>query len=114
MIFPDQGSAKSLFIRKVLEQAEYEGVAISAAQQYMLAWSESDPSFKQDSKLNSQFEQEIAQGEYEKKIQGLLKRAYKRDIQRDSSEKSTYREAYRVLSQGDHYILVMIQEALGV
>ena len=69
MIFPDQGSAKSLFIRKVLEQAEYEGVAISAAQQYMLAWSESDPSFKQDSKLNSQFEQEISQGEYEKKIQ---------------------------------------------
>ena len=87
MTFTDQGDAKSFFIRKILEQAESEGVILSKAQQSMLAWSESDPCFKQDPKLNRQFEKEISQDEYEKKVQGLLKRGYKRNIQLDSAEK---------------------------
>jgi len=46
----------------------------------MLAWSESDPSFIIDNELNEQFEKEITQAEFEKKIQALIKQAYEKDI----------------------------------
>jgi len=80
----------------------------------MLGWSESDPSFVQNTKLNDQFEQQITQEEYEQKIQGLIKRAYKRDSDSSVDTKDTYRDAYKVLNKGDHYILVMIRGALGL
>ena len=56
---------------------------------------------------------EISDEEYERKIAGFLKRAYQRDLARDSAVRDSYREAYAVLNQGDHYLLIMINQALG-
>ena len=56
---------------------------------------------------------EISDADYEAKIAGLLERAYKHDVARDPMRRDTYREAYMVLNQGDHYLLVMIDRALG-
>jgi len=114
MKFTDQREAKSFFINKILNQAEYEGVNLSAAERYMLQWSESDPFFVQNTKLNEQFEQEIALKEYEEKIQALIKRAYQRDVNSSPDAKDSYCDAYKILSKGDHYILVMIRGALGL
>jgi hypothetical protein len=114
MKFTDQREAKSFFINKILNQAEYEGVNLSAAGRYMLQWSESDPFFVQNTKLNEQFEQEIALKGYEEKIQALIKCAYQRDVNLSPDAKDSYRDAYKILSKGDHYILVMIRGALGL
>ena len=56
---------------------------------------------------------EISDEDYEAKVAGLLERAYKRDVAHDSAARDTYREAYTRLNQGDHYLLVMIERALG-
>ena len=101
MKFTDQREAKSFFINKILKQGEYEGVNLSAAERYMLQWSESDPSFVQNTKLNEQFEQEIALKGYEEKIQALIKRAYQRDLNSSPDAKDSYRDAYKILSKGD-------------
>ena len=114
MKFTDQSEAKSFFVNKILNQAEYEGVNLSAAERYMLTWSESDPSFVQNPKLNEKFEREITSKEYEEKIQGLIKRAYQRDVNSSPDIKDSYRDAYKILSKGDHYILIMIRVALGL
>ena len=114
MKFKDQRDAKSFFVERVVNQAEYEGTNLSKAERYMLAWSESDPSFVQNEKLNEQFEKEITQKEYEEKIQGLIKRIYQRDVSSSPDAKDMYRDAYKILSKGDHYILVMVRAALGL
>lgn len=114
MKFKDQSEAKSFFVERIITQAEYEGTNVSEAERYMLAWSESDPSFVQKEKLNDQFEKEITQKGYEEKIQGLIKRVYQRDVGSSPSAKDTYRDAYNMLSKGDHYILVMLRAALGL
>lgn len=113
MQFVSETPAKAFFISKILQQAEQEGIILSKAQRYVLSWSEGDPSFVLDNELNKQFEKEITQPEFEKKIQTLIKQAYERDISKEKDMKETYREAYKVLKQGDHYILIMIDAAIG-
>jgi hypothetical protein len=114
MKFKDQTEAKSFFVERIVNQAEYEGANLSEAERYMSAWSESDPSFVQKEKLNEQFEKEITQKEYEEKIQGLIKRVYRRDINSSPDAKEKYRDAYKILNKSDYYILVMIRAALGL
>jgi hypothetical protein len=49
--------------------------------------------------------------EFEAKVTSLLKAAYKRDLD-IPQERERYKEAMQVLGKGDHYILVMANEAL--
>ncbi len=108
-----QYTAKAFFVNKIIQQAEHEGAPLSKAQRYMLSWSETEPSFVVDIELSEQCEAEIPQPEYEKKIQGLIERMYKRDIETNKDLKETYKEAYKTLKQRDHFILIMISEAIG-
>jgi len=79
----------------------------------MLSWSESDPSFTSDPALAEQLATEVSDEAYERKIAGLLERSYRRDLTADDAAGDRYREAYSVLTRGDHYLVVMIRRALG-
>ena len=113
MALEDQHDAKSFFIERVITQAQKEGVNLSEAERYMLAWSESDPTFTQNPALTQQFETETTDKTFEDKVISLLKRAFDDDLRRDRASKQTYQDAFRALNQGDHYLLVMIKSALG-
>ena len=108
-----ESTAKAFFVDKVIQQAEREGMPLSKAQRYMLSWSEADPSFVVDMELSEQCDAEIPQPDYEKKIQGLIERMYKTDVETNKDLKATYKEAYKKLKQGDHFILIMIGNAIG-
>ena len=56
----------------------------------------------------------MSDDECEAKISGLFKRAYHQDVAEDKYAKAQYRDAYSKLNEGDHYILVMIKQALGL
>ena len=86
---------------------------LSAAEQAMLSWSESDPAFTPDPALVEQLATEISDDDYETKVAGLLERSYQRDLKSDGAARDGYRKAYSMLAQGDHYLLVMIRRALG-
>lgn len=55
----------------------------------------------------------ISDADYEAKIGSLLRGRFADDTARDPQAKERWTEAWRVLSQGDHYILVIINEAVG-
>ena len=111
-MFTSQEEAKRFFVDKIAAQAEAEGIRLSDAEREMLSFSESDPEFAVDPTLVEKLQAEISDEEYEVKIAGLLERAWKRDVEADSNAGNLYREAFAALSQGDHYLLVMIDRAL--
>jgi hypothetical protein len=113
LTFQNESDAKAFFIEKIIRQAERENVILSDAQRYMLAWSETDPSFVQNMELNAKFESETSSEIFENEIRGLIKRAYTKDIESDKQIKATYKTAYKVLKKGDHYLLVMINSSIG-
>jgi hypothetical protein len=112
-VFESESHAKRFFVDKIVGETAAELRPLSDSERQMLSFSESDPEFVVNPALVSKLAAEISDKEYEAKVAGLLKRAYQRDVARDSAERDTYREAYAVLSQGDHYLLIMINQALG-
>jgi hypothetical protein len=79
----------------------------------MLRFSESDPDFQVDPDDVMRLEAEISDTVYERKVSGLIKRSFARDIKADPGARVIYREAYAELSKGDHYLLIMLRQALG-
>jgi hypothetical protein len=112
-LFSSQREAKAFFVERILAQAEAEDVQLSDNEQWMLRFSESDPDFAVDPARVAQLEAEVPQEDFETKIAGLLYRAYQADAGADGGATATYREAADVLHQGDHYLLVMVDRALG-
>ena len=105
--------AKRFFVDKVVAQAEVEGITLSDAEQKMLFWSESDPEFVVDAELPERLAGEISDADYEKKIVGLLSRCFKAELDRASEAEAQWKQAADILHQGDHYILVMLDKAVG-
>jgi hypothetical protein len=113
ILFSSQFEGKKFFVDKVISQALKEGIALSEAEKYMLQWTEVEEGFLIDEKLNEKFREETTDEEYEKKIRFLLKRAYESDVAVNPRIKEMYHSAYDALRDGDHYILIMVKDALG-
>ncbi len=77
----------------------------------MLSWSESDPT--QDPALTAAFEGETNDTEFEGKVVPLIRKAYARDLKLQPTARVRWRDAYAALNEGDHYLLVMLRDALG-
>jgi hypothetical protein len=113
MEFTSQIEAKNYFANKIISEAKHQGTPLSQAQRYMLLWSESDPNFQVDPQLNSIFENENSDKEFEEMVRKLIKQAYQRDLGTAKPLADDWRKAYKVLSEGDHYILIMIKDVVG-
>jgi hypothetical protein len=79
----------------------------------MLRFSESDPDFVVDPARVEQLGRAIADSDYETKVVGLIERSYQRDVGVDPQARTTYASAAATLREGDHYISVMIEQALA-
>jgi hypothetical protein len=112
-LFASQGQAKRFFVDKIIAQASREGRPLSENERWMLSFSEFDPEFVVDVARVRALEAEIPDAEYEKKVAGLAERAYESDVASDPEAIATYKEAFQVLGQGDHYILVMLGQGLS-
>jgi len=108
-----QREAKRFFVDKIVAQALVEDAPLSKSEVCMLSFSESDPDSVVKAMSAGEPESEAAVADYEARMGGLLKRAYKRDLAVDPGAKAVYREAHVVLSEGDHYLLLMTEKALG-
>ena len=111
-MFTSQGQAKRFFVEKIAAQALAEETPLSDAERQMLSFSESDTEFAVDPAMVEKLQAEISDQEYEAKIASLIERSWKRDLESDGSAANAYREAFTTLSQGDHYLLIMIDRAL--
>jgi hypothetical protein len=108
-----QAEAKRFFAERAVQRARDEGVPLSDAERGMLSWSESDPELTADPQLVKQLASEMPDEEYEEKITGLLNRRFAEEIAADPGAKDAWRHALSVLNQGDHYIAIMIDRAVG-
>lgn len=101
------------FVTKHIEdQAASEGAPLCDAEKYMLRFSEEDPAFVIDEKVMQEFERAISDEEFERKITGLIKRAYDADIQKDTTLRGKWKTAAKAVGSMDMYITVMLDEAL--
>jgi hypothetical protein len=113
MIFSSQIQAKKFFIDRIIFHAQKGNIPLTEAERYMLGWTEVEQGFEMNQQLTEKFNEETSDAKYEKKISSLVRSAYDADIKSDPELKETYRSAYKVLKQGDHYLLVMINNSIG-
>lgn len=106
--------AKDFLVQQAVEQAELEGVPLADVEKRMMYFTESDPSSCDNPiELNEEFEPQYETSEYEIKISRLLHHAYKRLNEENPERMRNWRQAIRTLRQGDHYLLVMVDQSSG-
>jgi hypothetical protein len=108
-----ESEARRFFIDKIVHQAAMESVSLSDDERQMLRWSESAPDSVADSELAQRLAAVISDSDYEYKIAGLLSRSFSRETTADHHAKDAWQQAWSVLKRGDHYILIMIDQAVG-
>ena len=111
-VFTSERQAKRFFVARIALQAERERVLLSETERQLLLW---EPAFEVSERptLRDSLHAEMSDEDYEAKIAGLIERAWKQDVAIDSNARREYLDAFKVLSRGDHYLLVMIRRAIG-
>lgn len=100
------GEAKDFLVQQTAEQAVLENVPLSGLEKRMMYFTETGECPEDPIALNDAFEAEYDTTTYEKKISRLMAGAYRR-IKRENPEKlRLWDKAFRVLSEGDHYVLL--------
>jgi hypothetical protein len=116
-MFQTQGEAKRFFVQKLIEQAESEDAPLSSAERGMLSWSETDPEWTptadEATELVAQLASEVSDDEYEASMAELATRAYERDVAADPAARTRWQQAFAKLGEGDHYVSVILEQALG-
>jgi hypothetical protein len=111
--FATETESRQFFVDKIVQQAQRESISLSDDERRMLLWSESAPDSVADPELAERLAATISDADYEARIVGLLKRSFKADAAADPGAKDVWAAALSVLRRGDHYILVMIDAAVG-
>ncbi len=99
--------AKDFLVEQTAQQAAIQGISLSDLEKRMMYFTEWDDSSENPTELNEEFEAQYDTPEYEAKIAGLMRNAYKRIKTGDPTAIHTWDEAIRTLRKGDHYILVL-------
>jgi hypothetical protein len=108
MQFSTEREAKEYLIGQIIAKAQREGVALTDIERKMLYFSETGWTLPDMMEVNVQFEQEYDNAKYEQKIAGLVSRLQARDAEEDSQAQADWDEAVLKLSEGDHYLQVLI------
>lgn len=108
MTFSSQLDARQFLINKITAEAGMSGVALSDAELRLLLLNLDEPESASGIPVEVL---EDESGVHEKKIRALLVAAYARDAG-NSVEQQKYKEAARSLKDSDHYLRIIIAEAV--
>ncbi len=104
--------AKEFIVSRITDQAALENVDLSEVERKMLYFSERHPSLPDISQVATEFDQNYNMFEYEAKIVGLVRNAFRRDKKVSPEKMEKWVAARRALRWEDHYIKVMVGHAL--
>jgi hypothetical protein len=104
--------AKDFLISQLVEEAQRENVSLSEVERKMLYFTETKEPSPDIYEVNAQFESEYDSAEYEEKIAGLLRNAFRRNQKESVEVKHQWKQAVVDLRKEDHYLLVMIDQSL--
>lgn len=103
--------AKEFLIYHIVAEAQRENVPLSEVERKMLYFTESGWTLPDIMQVNEDFDRDYDQGDYERKISKLIRKADRR-LGKDSPEDyDRWWAAIRFLQREDHYISVMIRLA---
>jgi hypothetical protein len=109
--FQNGAAAKEYFVAQILQEASRQGTPLTEIEREMLYFTETAPDAKPEFvEKAAEFDRQYDQGDYEEKICGLLRGTWEHA---DTEVRDNLRAAYDILRKEDHYILVMLREALG-
>lgn len=106
--FGTERQAKEYLIGRIVAEARREQVPLSEVERKMLYFTESGWTLPNILEVNAEFEREYDNDEYEKKIAGLVREIEKQNETATGDEQSKWDDAVVKLSEGDHYLLVLI------
>ena len=118
-VFHTVREAKDFFISRIVEQANREHHPLSDIERRMLSFTETAPEASPGLvETAAEFEATHDDAKYEQKIAGLLKRAYRADLERakqggEDDPRLVYGQALGLLRTEDHYITIMIEQGIG-
>ena len=101
-------AAKDYLVEKIVAEAARQGVPLSNVEREMLYWTEDDLLSPHMLQVAEELERECSDHEYEAKI-GSFVQGLQSHLTRE--ERDLWDEAVLKLCEGDHYLLVLIDEA---
>jgi hypothetical protein len=109
--FDTAREAKQYLAGRIAAQAERENIVLPEPERKMLYYSETAWTLPDMRAAAGEFDRQFDQAEYERKIVGLVQRAYRRDVKESPEDYDKWWAAMRALSHEDHYVLVMLRQA---
>jgi hypothetical protein len=106
--FQTERQAKEHLIGRIVAEARRERVPLSEIERKMLYFTESGWTLPGILEVNAEFERDYDNEEYEQKIAGLVHEIEKQNKAAGGDEQSRWDDAVVKLSEGDHYLLVLI------
>jgi hypothetical protein len=104
--------AKEFLISQIVEEARRENVPLSEVERKMLYFTEVEEALPDIMEVSEQFDRDYDTDTYESKISGLIGNAYERSREFPEGE-SRWKQAIKDLHKEDHYLLVMVDQAIG-
>lgn len=105
--------AKDFLVEQATQQASLDGVPLSDVEKRMMYFTESAEATDDHLKLHDEFEAQYDTAEYEVKVSRLLHHAFVRVKKENPETARHWNEAVKVLNEGDHYILVLLDQKLS-
>jgi hypothetical protein len=100
--------AKDFLAKRIASEAVRQSVPLSEVERKMLYWSETDWTLPNMKEVGEAFDRDYDQGEYEQKIAGLIANITAERHHRNQEEEEKWDAAADKLSEGDHYLSVLI------
>ena len=109
--FPSSLDAKEYLSGRIAEESRRTNVALSVLERKMLYFSETGWTLPDMMKVSAEFDRDYDQNEYEQKIAGLVANITAERHHHNEEEEEKWDAAVDKLSEGDHYVSVLIEAA---
>jgi hypothetical protein len=105
--FSTDKKALDFIAGRIAAEAAREGIPLSEIERKMLYFSETDWTLPGMAEISEEFDREYDQGEYERKIGGLVRRITAHGHGGNEAEQHEWDAAILKLGEGDHYLSVL-------
>ena len=106
--FKTERDAKEYLIARISAEAQQQEIELSEVERKMLYFSETGWTLPNILDVNAEFERDYDNDEYESKIAGIARNIERKNSEIAGDEQSFWDDAVVKLSEGDHYLLVLI------
>jgi hypothetical protein len=106
--FGTEREAKEHLIARISAEATQQGIELKEIERKMLYFTETGWTLPNIMDANAEFERDYDNDEYESKIAGIVRSIETKNTEIGGEEQSLWDDAVVKVSEGDHYLLVLI------